>query len=153
MKNIWYYTYAVGVLGIADDGSGISDIFLKKNNISVGMEEKETALIKKASVQLCEYFSGIRSTFDLPLSLHGTDFQLRVWRILRTIPYGETRSYKQIAEAAGNPRACRAAGMANKRNPVMIVVPCHRVIGADGGLTGYACGLGVKKTLLDLEHR
>ncbi len=153
MKNVWYYTYAVGVLGIAEDGSGITDIFLKKNNIPAGLEEKETVLIKKASLQLSEYFSGSRTVFDLALSLHGTDFQIRVWNILRTIPYGETRSYKQIAEAAGNPHACRAVGMANRCNPVMIVVPCHRVIGTDGSLTGYAGGLDVKKTLLDLEHR
>ena len=113
--------------------------------------EQETALIKEANRQLSEYLKGERQMFDLPLNPRGTDFQKRVWRALCDIPYGETRSYKQIAEAIGNPKAVRAVGMANNRNPITIVVPCHRVIGADGKLVGYGGGLEMKEFLLRLE--
>ncbi|MBP3670306.1 MAG: methylated-DNA--[protein]-cysteine S-methyltransferase [Bacteroides sp.] len=113
--------------------------------------EQETALIKEAYRQLSEYLKGERKAFDLPLNPKGTDFQKRVWRALCDIPYGETRSYKQIAEAIGNPKAVRAVGMANNRNPITIVVPCHRVIGADGKLVGYGGGLEMKEFLLRLE--
>ena len=112
---------------------------------------QETPLIKEACRQLSEYLKGERKTFDLPLNPKGTDFQKRVWRALCDIPYGETRSYKQIAEAIGNPKAVRAVGMANNRNPITIVVPCHRVIGADGKLVGYGGGLEMKEFLLRLE--
>ena len=115
--------------------------------------EQETALIKEANRQLSEYLKGERKAFDLPLNPKGTDFQKRVWRALCDIPYGETRSYKQIAEAIGNPKAVRAVGMANNRNPITIVVPCHRVIGADGKLVGYGGGLEMKEFLLRLESR
>ena len=94
---------------------------------------------------------GKRKVFDLPLSLKGTDFQKQVWQALRDIPYGETRSYKQIAVAIGNPKAVRAVGMANNRNPLLIVVPCHRVIGTDGKMVGYAAGVDKKEFLLRLE--
>ena len=113
--------------------------------------EHETALIKEANRQLSEYLKGERQMFYLPLNPRGTDFQKRVWRALCDIPYGETRSYKQIAEAIGNPKAVRAVGMANNRNPITIVVPCHRVIGADGKLVGYGGGLEMKEFLLRLE--
>jgi methylated-DNA-[protein]-cysteine S-methyltransferase len=102
---------------------------------------------------LCEYLKGERKEFDLPLNPKGTDFQKRVWKALCEIPYGETRSYKQIAETIGNPRAVRAVGMANHRNPLLIVVPCHRVIGADGKLVGYAAGIDKKAFLLQLEAK
>ena len=101
--------------------------------------------------QLRAYFAGQLRRFDLPLDLRGTDFQLRVWRELERIPYGETRSYLQIAEAIGAPRAVRAVGAANGANPIPIVVPCHRVIGASGKLVGYGGGLPLKKRLLQLE--
>lgn len=114
-----------------------------------------TPLLQKASAQLSEYFDGRRKMFDLPLSLHGTPFQKACWNALCAIPYGQTRSYAQQAAAVGNPRACRAVGMANHANPVMILIPCHRVIGSNGQLTGYAGGLAFKRFLLDLEaaHR
>jgi methylated-DNA-[protein]-cysteine S-methyltransferase len=101
--------------------------------------------------QLEEYFAGKRREFNFPLDLRGTDFQLACWRALLAIPYGETRSYADIARAAGKPNAFRAVGMANNRNPVAIVVPCHRVIASDGGLCGYGGGLEVKRKLLELE--
>ena len=113
--------------------------------------EQETPLIKEAYRQLTEYLQGERKIFDLPLRMKGTDFQISVWKALLEIPYGETRSYKQIAEAIGNPKAVRAVGMANNRNPLLIVVPCHRVIGANGKLVGYGAGIEKKEFLLRLE--
>ena len=111
----------------------------------------ETSLIKEAYRQLSEYLIGERKSFDLPLNPRGTVFQQQVWKVLCDIPYGETRSYKQIAEAIGNPKAVRAVGMANNRNPLLIVVPCHRVIGANGKLVGYGAGIEKKEFLLKLE--
>ena len=103
--------------------------------------------------QLDAYFSGRRTDFDVPLRMHGTEFQRRVWDGLTRIPYGETWSYAQLAGKVGNPRACRAVGLANGRNPVAIIVPCHRVIGANGTLTGYGGGLDRKRWLLEHEAR
>ncbi|MDE6857277.1 MAG: methylated-DNA--[protein]-cysteine S-methyltransferase [Alistipes sp.] len=111
-----------------------------------------TPLLESAARQLTEYFAGTRRDFDIPLAPAGTPFQQEVWRALRDIPYGTTRSYKSVAEAVGRPQACRAVGMANNRNPLPIVVPCHRVVGASGALVGYAGGLDVKRALLDLER-
>ncbi len=101
--------------------------------------------------QLAEYFAGQRRRFTLPLDLRGTPFQLRVWEMLQAIEYGEIRSYRQVAVAIGQPRAVRAVGAANGQNPVAIVVPCHRVLGSDGALTGYGGGLALKRWLLELE--
>lgn len=103
--------------------------------------------------ELDEYFQGKRKTFDIPLRTHGTAFQEKVWAALREIPYGETRSYRDIAEAIGHPKAYRAVGMASNANPIFIIVPCHRVIGSDGSLTGYGGGLPMKKALLSLEKK
>lgn len=108
-------------------------------------------LADKAAEQIDEYLSGCRREFDIPLKPRGTEFQLSVWNQLLKIPYGETRSYSQIASAVGNPNALRAVGAANNKNPIAILIPCHRVIGADGSLTGYAYGLDTKKFLLSLE--
>lgn len=102
--------------------------------------------------QLEEYFSGGRTRFDLPVTLFGTDFQRRVWAALREIPYGETVSYGQLADRLGQPTASRAVGLANGKNPIGIIVPCHRVVGADGALTGYGGGIGRKRFLLDFER-
>jgi methylated-DNA-[protein]-cysteine S-methyltransferase len=101
--------------------------------------------------QLEEYFAGRRRQFDLPLDLHGTEFQKRCWQELLKIPYGETRSYADVARAIGKPSAVRAVGLANGQNPIAIIVPCHRVIGSDGSLTGYGGGLETKRKLLELE--
>lgn len=147
---IFHYTYET-VLGsvtfVEEDGALLT--------ISMHLSEKgtrqETSLIKKAHQQTTEYLKGERKEFDLPLRMKGTDFQIRVWNALLDIPYGETRSYKQIAEAIHNPKGMRAVGMANNRNPFLIVVPCHRVIGANGSLVGYGEGLEMKEFLLKLE--
>jgi O-6-methylguanine DNA methyltransferase len=102
--------------------------------------------------ELDDYFSGQRREFSLPLDLRGTDFQLQCWRALLNIPYGETRTYRDIAQAIAHPHAFRAVGMSNNRNPIAIVVPCHRVIASDGSLCGYGGGLDIKRKLLDLEQ-
>lgn len=112
----------------------------------------ETALLKKAQRQLQDYFAGCRTAFDLPLAPAGTPFQRSVWQALTAIPYGQTWSYAQLAQAIGKPRACRAVGSANGRNPLPILIPCHRVIAADGSLGGYSCGLARKEILLALER-
>jgi O-6-methylguanine DNA methyltransferase len=113
--------------------------------------EESARAMKPYRTELEEYFAGERREFNFPLDLRGTDFQLACWRALLAIPYGETRSYGDIARAVGKPTAFRAVGMANNRNPVAIVVPCHRVIASDGGLCGYGGGLDVKRKLLELE--
>ena len=110
------------------------------------------AVLNTAADQLREYFSGARKTFDLPLRPAGTPFQQSVWRALQAIQYGETASYRDIARAIGNENACRAVGGANHVNPIPIVIPCHRVVGARGALTGYAGGIEIKKQLLELEQ-
>jgi len=112
-----------------------------------------TPLLHEAARQLQDYFAGRRTEFELPLSLTGTVFQRRVWSALRDIPYGETISYGQLADRIGQPTAARAVGLANGRNPISIIVPCHRVVGADGGLTGYGGGLERKEHLLEFERR
>jgi methylated-DNA-[protein]-cysteine S-methyltransferase len=114
---------------------------------------REATAFAAAVEQLDAYFAGERTQFDLDFELAGTDFQRRVWAALLTIPYGETRSYGQIAEQIGATSASRAVGLANGRNPISIIVPCHRVIGSNGSLTGYGGGIDRKRTLLDLEAR
>ncbi|MCM1251055.1 MAG: methylated-DNA--[protein]-cysteine S-methyltransferase, partial [Alistipes sp.] len=111
-----------------------------------------TPLLRRAVQELQEYFDGVRRSFDLPLAPAGTPFQQQVWSALLEIPYGETRTYGEIAARIGRPKACRAVGMANNRNPIAIFVPCHRVVGASGALVGYAAGLSVKEFLLRLEE-
>ena len=120
---------------------------MAKNSI-----QKETSLIKNTKQQLDEYFAGNRKQFDIPIKFKGTNFQVKVWKELLKIPYGETCSYLDIAKCIGNPKASRAVGMANNKNKIIIIVPCHRVIGSNKKLVGYACGLDVKKKLLELER-
>lgn len=144
------YDTAVGKMTIASDGRAITSVAFGEAAGTGGLRRSE--LTDRAAEELAEYFAGKRKAFDLPLSPGGTAFQKRVWDALRTIPYGETRSYRQIAEQIGSPDACRAVGAANNRNPIAILIPCHRVVGADGSLVGYAAGIELKKRLLDLEQ-
>jgi methylated-DNA-[protein]-cysteine S-methyltransferase len=109
--------------------------------------------VAEAAIQLEQYFAGERTSFSLELALEGTEFERRVWDEVRAIPYGSTASYAEIAARIGRPGACRAVGRANAMNPVAIVVPCHRVVGSDGSLTGYAGGIDMKRALLELEAR
>lgn len=152
MKNVFYYQTELGTIGIADNGAAITDVFFGKEAAPKDLREKETPLIRKAISEIKEYLAGKRTSFDLPLEMKGTEFQKATWDALLTIPYGETRSYKQIAEQIGRPKACRAIGMANNRNAISIIVPCHRVIGANGSLVGYGGGLDLKERLLSLEN-
>lgn len=115
--------------------------------------QKENSILTHTILQLDEYFRGQRKTFDIPLAPNGTDFQKSAWQALEKIPYGETRSYKEEAILAGNPKAVRAIGGANNKNPIVIIVPCHRVIGADGSLVGYGWGMERKVWLLEHERQ
>lgn len=151
--NISYYHSPIGTLKIEADEQGICGLSLCENKSAT--QEKtvfpSSPYLLQTQMELEEYFAGKRKTFSVPLSLHGTQFQKKVWTALCTIPYGETRSYSEIAEAVGNPKACRAVGMANNKNPILIIIPCHRVIGKDGSLVGYGSGLPIKEKLLKLE--
>jgi methylated-DNA-[protein]-cysteine S-methyltransferase len=151
MKNVFFYRLKKIAVGIAEEDNAIAGVFFG-NKAPVGFVKAETPLIKKAAAQIEEYLAGKRKQFTLPLVMHGTEFQTAVWRALQKIPYGETRSYKEIAAAIGRPKAVRAVGMANNRNPISIIVPCHRVIGHDGSLVGYGGGLPLKQYLLELEQ-
>jgi methylated-DNA-[protein]-cysteine S-methyltransferase len=158
MKNIFVYEYKFCnykplKLVIAGEDEKVCKILVNPKKIPDNFIYAETPLIKEASKQLGEYFNKKRKIFDLPLILNGTDFQIKVWNALKIIPYGETRSYGEIAAMTGNPKASRAVGNVNNRNQIHIVIPCHRVIGSDGSLTGYAAGLDIKQSLLELESK
>lgn len=144
----------IGRLIIKENGTAVTTIQVawEKEEVSE-TQGKETPLLRETKKQLQEYFDGQRKSFDLPLQPDGTVFQQKVWQALRQIPYGETRSYKELADMVGNPKACRAVGGANNKNPILILIPCHRVIGTDGSLTGFAVGLPAKKYLLEQEQR
>jgi len=142
----------IGELLITGDGRAVTALDMAPFERPATGRRDDPSL-EAAWVQLEEYFAGTRTRFDLELVTAGTDFQQRVWAALRTIPYGTTVSYGELAGRVGNPRASRAVGMANNRNPIAIIVPCHRVIGADGSLTGYGGGLDRKQMLLDLEAK
>jgi len=152
MNNHTYSTYdtKLGKIVIASDGEAIT--YLKHESAgNLSCKKEANMLTNLAAAQLSEYLSGECKAFDLPLKPQGTDFQNKVWNALLEIPYGETRSYKQVAEMTGKPNASRAVGMANNKNPIWIIIPCHRVIGANGALTGYGGGLEMKQKLLEIE--
>lgn len=149
MNNIFFYETELGIIGIRENNKSITNIYFSKVDTNDNIEE--TDLIKKCFKQLKEYFEGSRIKFDLPLDIKGTEFQNKVWNELLKIPYGEVKSYKDIAMAIGNEKVCRAIGMANNKNPIPIIIPCHRVIGSNGKLVGYAGGLNVKEKLLNIE--
>ena len=155
MPNQIYINTDIGIYIAQEDGAGITR--LERLSGGAGIDsagsKSSSPLLKECSKQLTAYYAGSLKRFDLPLRLHGTEFQKKVWHALQKIPYGETRSYGEIAAAIGNPKACRAVGLANNRNPVAIIVPCHRVIGANGALVGYAGGVWIKKYLLELEEK
>ncbi len=133
-------------------GSCEQNANLQGRTDSAGVLLRETPLLRETAGQVREFLAGRRTGFTVPIRLEGTDFQRRVWEALRRIPYGETRTYGQIAAQVGSPRGARAVGMACNRNPVMLIVPCHRVIGAGGRLVGFGGGLPMKEALLATEH-
>ena len=155
MKTFYFYTFeGVRELGIGVSSGSITDIDFERSSIvRPDSRIEETPLHREVFIQLQEYFFGSRKVFDLPLAPVGTDFQMRCWEALLQIPYGETRSYGDIARSVDSPKGFRAVGMANNRNPIAIVIPCHRVIGSDGKLVGFGGGLDIKKFLLDMENR
>lgn len=146
----------VGRLTLVASESGLAAILWENDDpgrvrLNIVGEDENHPVLVDAERQLREYFAGERTTFDLTLDFAGTEFQKKVWRALLTIPFGETRSYGQIAKQIGSPNAVRAVGAANGKNPISIVAPCHRVIGSTGDLTGFAGGLEAKAFLLELE--
>ncbi len=148
----------VGRLTLVASSAGLAAVLWENERpgrvrLDIAAEDARHPVLVDTQRQLTEYFAGRRTVFDLTLDFHGTAFQQSVWRALLAIPFGETRSYGEIARQLGNPAAVRAVGAANGRNPISIIAPCHRVIGADGQLTGFAGGLGAKRTLLALESR
>jgi methylated-DNA-[protein]-cysteine S-methyltransferase len=146
----------VGKLLLAGDEQGLRQVSFESSKRAAAVQtdwREDKAPFAEVIRQLRAYFSGELKTFDLPLAPEGTKFQLRVWNSLRAIPYGEAISYAQLAQKIGNPRAVRAVGLANSCNPIPIIIPCHRVIGSDGSLTGFGGGLPNKKKLLALESR
>ncbi|WP_261852195.1 methylated-DNA--[protein]-cysteine S-methyltransferase [Clostridium folliculivorans] len=149
--NSCYFNSKIGDLVIEDNGVAITKICFAKENREVIKEDVQSPLFKRAVAQLQDYFNGKIFSFDLPLAPKGTDFQKQVWKALSEIPYGKTKSYGDIAKIIKNEKAARAIGMANNKNPIMIIIPCHRVIGSNGSLVGYAGGIDVKRRLLDLE--
>jgi methylated-DNA-[protein]-cysteine S-methyltransferase len=155
--NYSYLESPVGPLLIAGDANAIHFIHFPRDGRAVkpqtGWTESPRGPVSGALRQLREYFAGKRIEFDLPLAPEGTEFQRNVWRRLQEIPYGETISYGELAKRIGNPKASRAVGAANGQNPIPIVIPCHRVIGANGKLTGFGGGLPTKEALLALEAR
>lgn len=142
----------IGLLIITALDGTICSIGLLKPEETATAEHTDHPLLRQAAMELKEYFEGARTQFAFPMYAEGTAFQRAVWDALRKIPYGETMSYGEIANVVGNAKASRAVGMACNRNPIMIAVPCHRVVGANGSLTGYAYGTGMKQVLLDLER-
>ena len=141
----------MGPLTVMSTEKGLASVHFGKN-VPKGVAADETGKSEVVK-QLSEYFEGKRTNFELPLDVDGTAFQKAVWKQLLRIPYGETRSYGDIAKALGKPSAARAVGMANHNNPIAIVIPCHRVVGQNGSLTGYAGGLHLKEQLLSIERR
>lgn len=140
----------LGAMALTEKAGAITRLYLP-NSLTPRLASHPTPLLERGRDQLLEYLAGERREFDLPLTPQGTPFQQRVWAALRTIPWGQTRSYRDIAQAADCPKGFRAVGMANHKNPIPIVIPCHRVVGSDGSLTGYAGGLEMKRALLSLE--
>jgi methylated-DNA-[protein]-cysteine S-methyltransferase len=146
----------VGPLTLVGEGDALVGLYFDNAALSAAPPPewvRDDRRLRPAAQQLAEYFAGARTTFDVPLAPRGTDFRKAVWNELLRIPYGETTSYGELARRLGNPAAQRAVGGANHHNPISIIIPCHRVIGADGSLTGYGGLMGRKRLLLDLEAR
>ncbi len=151
MIYFYFYDTALGRMGIAEEDGSITNLFLRYPFFKEEVMEQETPVLQKAYQQITEYMEGKRKKFDVPIEPKGTEFQKKVWKMLMEIPYGETCSYGEIAKRIGSPKGARAVGMANHHNPIMIIVPCHRVVGAKGQMVGYALGIDCKIALLNLE--
>jgi len=151
-RTILFFDTELGRLGVAEEEGLLTDVVLPGSSLDGPMNEDATPVLLLAREQLMQYLSGDRKRFDLPLMVNGPSFSMKVWRSLMEIPYGERRTYGQISRSIGHPRSSRAVGQACHRNPLPIIVPCHRVVGANGDLTGYAGGIAIKEKLLEIEH-
>lgn len=154
IKRFTFYTSPLGIVTIQGCDDGLLGVWFETHTTKpedLGLQDDEFPLFAETKRQLDGYFSGQLNNFSIPVAAEGTPFQQSVWQALMTIPFGETWSYQQLADAIGNPKAVRAVGLANGKNPVSIIVPCHRVIGKNGKLTGYAGGVERKSALLKLE--
>lgn len=150
MKYIKNINTKIGNMAIIEENNKIIEIAINKK-IDYKITEKETPLLNETEKQIIEYLEGKRRKFNVPLNPKGTNFMKQVWTILQEIPYGEVTTYGQIAQKLGKPKTARAVGMANHKNPIPIIIPCHRVIGSNGKLIGYALGMDMKKFLLEWE--
>ena len=150
LRRAHQFTTQIGTMHVVEENGAIIKVLLPGKKEPVD-ERKVTPLLEKAAVQISEYLAGERKEFTLPLNLEGSEFAVKVWREMATIPYGEVRTYGELAQAIGRPGAARAVGQACIHNPIPIMIPCHRVVGTGGKLTGYAGGLALKKRLLELE--
>jgi methylated-DNA-[protein]-cysteine S-methyltransferase len=160
MKGVVYFdcmSSRLGEMVLASDGDALSGAWFdgQRHQPQIGPDwqrQPGLAVLRRAAAELAEYFAGERFAFDVPLAPSGTPFQRELWRAIAGVPYGETIAYRELAARAGRPASIRAAGAATGRNPLSIIVPCHRIVGADGALTGYAGGLARKRALLALER-
>ena len=151
MTDSYTFNTPIGFLTIREEEKKLTKLFWEANSVQTMKNELHSDFLYEVYTQVNEYLTGRRKQFDVPLKYQGTQFQQSVWQELQKIPYGETRSYQEIAIGIGNEKAVRAVGQANNKNPIMIIIPCHRVIHKNGDITGFACGVEVKRYLLDLE--
>jgi len=148
-----YVSYYQSIIGLIEVSAYIHGIF------SVTIVDKKEKNVESNSItedcvkQLDEYFSGIRKEFDIPLTIYGTDFQMDVWNEIMSVPYGKTASYKDIAIRIGRDKACRAVGTALNKNPILVIMPCHRIVGSSGGVKGFKHGMGIRKKLIEIEKK
>lgn len=151
MSRGFCYDFPIGRLGLVETDGALTRVYLNCASLPESVEERETPVLAQAAREIGEYCDGRRRSFDVPICLRGTEFQCRVWQALTRIPYGETATYGAIAAIVNSPRAARAVGLANNKNPLAIIIPCHRVVGSDGKLVGFAGGLEMKRRLLEIE--
>ena len=151
MTDSYTFNTPIGFLTIREEEQKLTELFWEAHSVQTMKNELHSDFLYEVYTQVNEYLTGRRKQFDVPLKYQGTQFQQSVWQELQKIPYGQTRSYQEIAIGIGNEKAVRAVGQANNKNPIMIIIPCHRVIHKNGDITGFACGLEVKQYLLELE--
>jgi len=150
--NLSLFETPIGRIGIAGEGGAVTNLYFATDPLPNIAPSRPTPVIKEAAGQLLAYLAGELTAFTVPLAPRGTPYMTTVWELLRGVPYGKTATYGEIAALSGNPKAARAVGLANNKNPVPIFIPCHRIVGSDGKLTGYRGGLELKRSLLRLEN-
>ena len=151
MTDSYTFNTPIGFLTIREEEKKLTKLFWEANSVQTMKNELHSDFLYEVYTQVNEYLTGRRKQFDVPLKYQGTQFQQSVWQELQKIPYGETRSYQEIAAVIGNEKAVRAVGQANNKNPILLIIPCHRVINKSGDISGFACGVEVKRYMLELE--